>query len=147
MARSKNKRRHVSKKKYLLSSKKCWLIEDVLLPVYSHLVESYSDQLKDTWEVKVEESQFGSVQIKEEPSDEINYDAPMILPINEVCINFPPLTSFYKRKHFAFIIFHSLVFPFKNVFLLPGSIINILMACRTGEISVRQNSGSEEEVD
>jgi len=83
MSRTKNKRRRAFKKKFLLSSKKCFLIEDVLLPVYLHLVESYSDQLKDTWAVKVEESQFGSVQIKEEPVDEINCDPPMILPMNE----------------------------------------------------------------
>jgi len=82
MSRTKNKRR-LSKREYLLSSKKCFLIEDKLLPLYSHLVESYSDQLKDTWAVKVEESQFGSVQIKEEPADEINYDASLILPMNE----------------------------------------------------------------
>ena len=88
MSRTKNKRR-LSKKEYLLSFKKCWLIEEKLLPSYSYLVESYSDQLKDTWTVKVEESQFGSVQIKEEPTDEINCDAPMIIPMHEVCINFP----------------------------------------------------------
>ena len=93
MSRTKNKRRRAFKKKFLLSSKKFWLIEDKLLPVYSHLVESYSDQLKDTWEVKVEESQFGSVQIKEEPTDEINYVAPMIHPMNEVYNNFPPFAS------------------------------------------------------
>lgn len=83
MSRTKNKRRGVSKKEYLLSSKKCWLIEDKLLPVFSRLVESYSDELKDTWAVQVEESQFGSVQIKEEPADEINYDALMILQMHK----------------------------------------------------------------
>ena len=96
MSATKNKQRRVLKKKFLLSSKTSWLIEDKLLPLYSHLVESYSDQLKDTWAVKVEESQFGSVPIKEEPTDEINYDAPTILPMNEVCNNFPPLASCHK---------------------------------------------------
>ena len=86
--KNKRRRRRVSKKEYLLSSKKCWLIETKLLPVYSHLVDTYSDQLKDTWTVKVEESQFESVQIKEEPTDEIDYETPIILPTNEVCIIF-----------------------------------------------------------
>ena len=88
MSRKKNKRRRVLKRKFLLSSKKRWLIQDKLLPVFSHLVDTYSDQLKDTWEVKVEESQFGSVQIKEEPTDEIDYAIPMILS-TEVFITFP----------------------------------------------------------
>ena len=100
MSRTKNKRRRVFKKKFLLFSKKCWLIEDKLLPVYSHLVDTYSDQLKDTWAVKLEESQFVSVQIKEEPTDEIHYDTPMILPMNEVCIIFLPLPRVIK--HFGF---------------------------------------------
>ena len=104
----------MSKKEYLLSSKKCFLIEDKLLPLYSHLVESYSDQLKDTWEVKVEESQFGSVLIKEEPTDEINYDAPMILQMHEVCFNFPPVAS--CLKHFGF-------FPYQK--LMPNARINV----------------------
>ena len=91
MAGTKNKRRRVFKKKFLLSSKKCWIIEDKLLPVYSHLVDTYSEQLKDTWTVKVdikqEESQFGSVQIKEELAIEIdNNDAPMILPMDEATL-------------------------------------------------------------
>ena len=88
MSGTERKRRRVFKKKYLLSSKKCWLIEEKLLPVYSHLVQSYSHQLRDTWTVKVEESQFGSVQIKEEPTDEIDYAIPMTLSI-EVFITFP----------------------------------------------------------
>ena len=71
MAGIKNKRRRVFKKKYLLSSKKCWLVEEKLLPVYSYLLDTYYDQLNDTWTVKVEESQFGRVQIKEEPTDEM----------------------------------------------------------------------------
>ena len=85
-------------------------------------MESYSDQLKDRWPVKVEDSQSGSVLIKEEPADEIYYDAPLILPMNEVCIYFPPLASFYN---FAFIIVHSLVFPLKNLSPLLESISNI----------------------
>ena len=115
MAGIKNKRRRVFKKKYLLSSKKCWLVEEKLLPVYSYLLDTYYDQLNDTWTVKVEESQFGRVQIKEEPTDEINYDAPMILPTPEVCINFPPLAS--CLQHFGFIILYSHT---KNLCLLLG---------------------------
>ena len=129
MSHTKNKRR-LSKKKFLLSSKKCWVIEDKLLPLYSHLVQSYSDQLKDTWTVKLEESQFGSVQIKEEPTDEINYDTPIIIPTNEVCIDFHLLPS--CLRHFTFIIFHFLI---PSQIFIPTSSINdnILVVCHTGK--------------
>ena len=124
MSATKNKRWRVSKKKFLLSSKKYWLIEDKLLPVFSHLVESYSDQLKDTWAVKVEESQFGSLQIKEEPTDEIDYDAPMILPAHEACINFPPLASCYK----AFWFYNCLFSCIPSQKCIPSTRINNLLS-------------------
>ena len=38
---------------FLLTSKKCWVMDEKLLEVYSHLVESYSHQLKDELKVKV----------------------------------------------------------------------------------------------
>merc|ERR1712013_84094 len=67
-----NKIRKKLKKKFLLTSKKCWLIEQSLLPLYQHLVEGYSEKLRDEWKVKVEESdtEATTVQVKEEPEDD-----------------------------------------------------------------------------
>ena len=49
------KKKTKGKKKFLLTSKKCWLIEQSLLPLYQHLVDGYSDKLRDEWKVKVKE--------------------------------------------------------------------------------------------
>ena len=43
-------------RKFLLTSKKCWLIEQSLLPLYQHLVGGYSEKLRQESKVKVEES-------------------------------------------------------------------------------------------
>ena len=65
--RSKKKR----KKKFLLTSRKCWLIDEKLIPLYQHLVDGYSGQLREEWTVKCEESNFETTQhVKEEPLDD-----------------------------------------------------------------------------
>ena len=86
MSGTERKRRRVFKKKYLLSSKKCWLKEEKLLPSYSHLVQLYSEQLKDTWTVKVEESHNENIhddaQVTQEPAE--YYGVPLMYSMNEV---------------------------------------------------------------
>ena len=68
------KRAHSKKKKsrkILLTSKKCWVIEEKLIPFYQHLVDGYSDKLREEWNVKVEEMDVEVVQqVKEEPQDD-----------------------------------------------------------------------------
>ena len=51
---SKIKRKNVrrKKKKFLMGVENRWLIEDNLMSVYGHLVESYSEQLREEWKVK-----------------------------------------------------------------------------------------------
>ena len=53
--RSKNRGKKLNKK-FLLTSKKRWLIEQSLLPLYQHLVGGYSEKLRQESKVKVEES-------------------------------------------------------------------------------------------
>ena len=58
------------KKKFLLTSKKCWVIEEKLLPFYQHLVDNYSDKLREEW-IKIEETDIETIpQVKEEPKDD-----------------------------------------------------------------------------
>ena len=72
---SKRKKKKL-KKKFLLPSKKCWLIEEKLLPLYQHLVDSYSVKLREEWNVKVEETDVEVVQqVKEEPQDDFLVDS------------------------------------------------------------------------
>ena len=57
--------------KFLLTSKKCWLLEEELIPMYQHLVDDYSINLREDWNVKVEETDVEVVQqVKEEPQDD-----------------------------------------------------------------------------
>ena len=65
------------KKKFLMGVKEYWLIEDSLMPMYAHLVDSYSEKVKNEWKVeviKVEDSQDinieGSPEVKQEDADE-----------------------------------------------------------------------------
>ena len=57
--------------------KEYWLIEDTLIPTYIHLVDSYSEKVKNEWKVeviKVEDSQDvnieGSPEVKQEYEDD-----------------------------------------------------------------------------
>ena len=60
--------------KFLLTSKKCWLMEDNLIPFYQHLVDDYS-KLREEWTVKVEETDIETIpQVKEEPEDDYLLD-------------------------------------------------------------------------
>lgn len=66
-------RKKVRKKKFLMGVKEYWLIEETLIPTYAHLVDIYSEKVKDEWKVKVEDmscEEFeGTVQVKEECQD------------------------------------------------------------------------------
>ena len=70
--RARSKKKKKSKKMFLLTSKRCWLIEEKLLPLYQHLVDSYSIKLRrEEWTVKVEETDLKATpQVKEEPLDD-----------------------------------------------------------------------------
>ena len=64
----KNVRR--KKKKFLMGVENQWLIEDNLMPVYGHLVESYSEQLREEYIVKDEVTS----NVKHEVEDESSID-------------------------------------------------------------------------
>ena len=87
---SDRKRRNVrKKKKFLMGLKEYWLIEDSLMPTYAHLVDSYSEKVKNEWKVeviKVEDSQDvnieGSSEVKQEHAD----DSPVLHSVDESCM-------------------------------------------------------------
>ena len=59
-----NNEKKRKKRRFLLTTKKCWIIEDKLLPLYSHLVDSYSNQL-------LEDPFFcETIQVKQESQDD-----------------------------------------------------------------------------
>ena len=61
------KKKKTLKKEFLLTSKKCWLIDEKLLPLYQHLVDGYLVNLREKW-IKVEETDIETTQQeKEEP--------------------------------------------------------------------------------
>ena len=64
------------KKKFLLTSKECWLLEEKLIPLYQHLLDGYSVKLREEWTVKVEEKDMKVAQIvKEEPQEDCFVDS------------------------------------------------------------------------
>ena len=67
--RARCKKMKKSKKMFLLTSKKCWVIEEKLLPLYKYLVDDFSVKLREEW-IKVEETDIETTpQVKEEPED------------------------------------------------------------------------------
>ena len=56
------------KKKFLMGVKEYWLIEDALMPTYTHLIDSYSHKQHEEWSVKVEDFE-GTFEVKEECED------------------------------------------------------------------------------
>ena len=74
--RSKKNKRKKSKL-FLLTSKKCWVMDRKLLPFYQHLVDGYSVKLREELEVKVVLSDFEIIQhVKEEPLDDFFVEHP-----------------------------------------------------------------------
>ena len=56
------------KKKFLMGVKEYWLIEDALMPTYTHLIDLYSHKQHEEWSVKVEDFE-GTFELKEECED------------------------------------------------------------------------------
>ena len=66
-----SKRIRVQKKKnkrFLVTSKKCWIIEDKLVPLHSHLIDCYSNQLID------DPFCCEIIRVKQEPQDDSQED-------------------------------------------------------------------------
>ena len=59
MAKKKKKNR-----RYLMTSKKCWIIEDKLMPLYSHLIDRYTNQLLG------DPFCCEDIKVKQEPQDD-----------------------------------------------------------------------------
>jgi len=78
--------------KFLLTSKKCWLIDEKLLPFYQHLVDDYSDKLRKEW-IKVEETDVETTtQVKEESLDD-DLMEPQSLHLNNSTNHFKDLVT------------------------------------------------------
>ena len=73
------KNAHRRNKEFLMGVKNQWLVEDNLVPVYDHLVESYSEQLRQEWKVKDEVTS----EIKQEVKDESSLTH-QISPVNPI---------------------------------------------------------------
>ena len=56
------------KKKFLIGVNEYWLIEDALMPTYTHLIDLYSHKQHEEWSVKVEDFE-GTFEVKEECED------------------------------------------------------------------------------
>ena len=64
------KKKKRTKKLYLLTSKKCWLVEHTLVPLYQHLVDVYSDKFNGESNMTLENCDIGEMlEVKEEPQD------------------------------------------------------------------------------
>ena len=71
MNRVRTKKKKLKKQKFLLTSKKCWLLDEELIPMYQHLVDGYFLKLREEWIVKEEELDVNILsQVKKEPLDE-----------------------------------------------------------------------------
>ena len=55
--------------------KEYWLIEDALMPTYTHLIDLYSHKQREEWSVKVEDFE-GTSEVKEECEDGSNVTQP-----------------------------------------------------------------------
>ena len=81
------KRRKVGRKKkqLLLGVRKYWMCEDQLLPTYSHLVDNYSDNLREEWN-----NVQTTTKVKQEPEDvgvwEKESDTSLHVLNDEVCV-------------------------------------------------------------
>ena len=91
---SKKKKKKKSHKTFLLTSKKCWLIEDKLLPLYQHLVDSYSVNLRAAeWNVRVEESDIDATPQVMEGHGNDNFTEPQSLQLNSSTNQFQVIIS------------------------------------------------------
>ena len=65
--RSKKKNKKL-KQMFLLTSKNCWLVEEQIVPLYQHLVDGYSNKLREEWDMKAEDET--NPQVKQESVDD-----------------------------------------------------------------------------
>ena len=67
----KKKKRTKKQKMYLMTLKKCWLVEDRLVPLYQHLMDVYSDKLNRESNVTLGECDLQEMlEVKQEPQDD-----------------------------------------------------------------------------
>ena len=84
----KKRRRGRRKKKFLMGVENQWLIEDNLMPTYAHLVDSYSEKVKNECKVeviKVEDSQDVNVEGSSEVKQEYADDSSVFHSVDEDC--------------------------------------------------------------
>ena len=65
---SNTKSKKIRRKKFLMGVKEYWLIEEALMPTYTHLIDLYSHKQQGTFEVKEECEDSSTVS---QPDDEI----------------------------------------------------------------------------
>ena len=63
--------------------KEYWLIEDTLMPTYGHLVDIYSEKVKNEWKVKVEDFSCEEFEGTEEVKEEHEDDSSISLTVDE----------------------------------------------------------------
>ena len=63
------------KKKFLMGVNEYWLVEDTLMPMYAHLVDSYAEKVKNEWKVEV---------IKVEDFQEVNIEGRSVVKEEDV---------------------------------------------------------------
>ena len=69
-----------------MTSKKSWLLDAKLIPLFQQLVDSYYIRVREEWNVKVEETNIDITQVKEEPLDD-NLVEPLSLQVNSNTTN------------------------------------------------------------
>ena len=68
------------KKKFLMGVKEYWLIEETLMPTYAHLVDSYSEKVKNELLLNIE----ASLRVKQEDVDDSSVDGECTTNSNKV---------------------------------------------------------------
>ena len=96
--RVRSKKKKKMKKQFLLTSMKCWLIEEKLMPFYQYLVDDYSEKLREEWTVKVEETDVDITQVKEEPQDD-DFVEPQSLQLNSNINGLKVILSHCKSRY------------------------------------------------
>ena len=85
------KKKNISKNKFLLTSKKCWLMEEKLIPLYQHLVESYVVKLREV----------RTVRVAQDEQQEDNIMEPQLLQSNSNTTNASKVILLYQGIDFC----------------------------------------------
>ena len=89
MMSDRKRKRARRKKKFLMGMKEYWLIENTLMPTYAHLVESYSEKVKNEWKVEVieeKDSQVVNIDGSSEMQLEDADDSSVLRSVDESCM-------------------------------------------------------------